>query len=446
MIPAPFARWLSARPRSFRHGAHPDPHKDVTSGLAIEHMPLAPKYILPLSQHAGAPSKPCVRVGERVRAGQCIAESDGFHSVALHAPVAGTVEGIALQPHPSGGLSTAIVLRTDFYADQQVEPLAECDLADHAAVVAQVQRAGIVGMGGAAYPAHEKLRLPLGKRVDVVILNGAECEPYLTSDHRTMLEHADAVVRGLTLIMRVLGAVQGKIGVEVNKEDAIAALRSQIADDPRMTVVPLDVKYPEGAKQMMIEAVTGARVPLGGRSTDIHVTIHNVASSAGIYDACVRRMPVTERVITVTGPGVRRPANVLAKVGTRLADLLAHCGGLTDAASTVIVGGAMMGQAQVSLDAPVVKATTGVLVLEEPPSRRQEEPCIRCGKCLDACAMFLNPTRLATLTRSGNVAGLKQQNVKACFECGSCAFVCPSHIPLTELIRTGKTLVRKERL
>ncbi|MFM2416465.1 MAG: electron transport complex subunit RsxC [Pseudomonadota bacterium] len=445
MIPAPIARWLSARPRSFQHGAHPDPHKDMTSGLAIEHMPLVDSYVLPLSQHAGAPSKACVHVGERVRAGQCVAEADGFHSVALHAPVSGTVEAIALRPHPSGGLSNAIVLRTDFFADHRVEHLPECDLSDHAAIVAQVQRGGVVGMGGAAYPAHEKLRLSTGKRVDVVILNGAECEPYLTSDHRTMLEHPDAVVQGLTLIMRVLGAVQGKIGVEVNKADAIAALHAHIADDPRMAVVPLQVKYPEGAKQMMIEAVTGARVPLGGRSTDIHVTIHNVASSAGIFDACVRRVPVTERVITVTGPGVRRPANVLAKVGTRLADLLAHCGGLTDAASTVILGGAMMGQAQVSLDAPVVKATTGVLVLEEPPSRTHEAPCIRCGKCLDACAMFLNPTRLAALTRSGNVAGLTQQNVKACFECGSCAFVCPSHIPLTELIRTGKMLVRKER-
>ncbi len=455
--------WLRRNgPRSFRHGIHPDPHKEATGGLAVEHMPLVERYVLPLSQHAGAPSVPRVRPGQEVRRGECLADPDGQRSVALHAPASGRVRAIELSPHPSGGLSPAIILETNFYADQSVQcapaypgepgtrelwnrrasdpPTTE---EERAAALRQVQRAGVVGMGGAAYPAHAKLRLPPGKRVDTVVLNGAECEPYLTADHRLMVERSAAVILGLRLLVALLGARRGSIGVEVNKPDAIEALSRACRGDDRLEVVPLGVEYPEGAKQMLIEAVTGARVPLGGRSVDIHVTIHNVASAAAIYDACASGRPAVERIVTVTGAGVRRPANVLVPIGTPMNDLVAHCGGLTEGTRSVVVGGAMMGQTQASLAVPVTKAVSGLLALTEGARPIAEEPCIRCGSCLEACPMFLNPAQLALLTRGGRSEALREANVGACFECGSCAFVCPSHIPLTDLIRTGKSLARK---
>ncbi|MDD9947051.1 MAG: electron transport complex subunit RsxC [Myxococcales bacterium] len=438
-----FSKWLRQRPRGFRHGTHPEAHKDTTSGLPIEHMPMVAEYSLHLAQHAGAPSRPCVGPGERVRRGQTIAEPDGFRSVALHAPVAGTIRAIEPRLHPAGGLSPALILRTDFLADQSTMAATVPEPGDRDGTLAAIQRAGVVGLGGAAYPAHAKMRIPKDKRVDVVILNGAECEPYLTADHRVMLERAGAVVGGLTVIMELVGAERGTIGVEVNKPDAIDALSRACRGDPRMQVVPLSVKYPEGAKQMLIKAVTGQRVPLGGRSFDTHVTIHNVGTAAALYDACTAGLPMIDRVVTVTGPEIVRPANVRVSIGTPVSALLEHCGGLRPAARRLVMGGGMMGHSQVSLEVPTVKAFGGVLALPGTAQRTPEAPCIRCGKCLDACAMFLNPARLATLSRAGDVEGLKQANVQACFECGSCAFVCPSYLPLTELIRTGKVLARR---
>jgi electron transport complex protein RnfC len=430
-------------PRSFRHGTHPDPHKDTTSGLKVEHLELQPEYVLPLSQHAGTPSRPCVEPGTRVRRGQRIAEPDGFRSVALHSPVAGTVGKVEQRSHPGGGLAPALVVQTDFYADQEV--LAEPPLRDPDAeqLLERIQGAGVVGMGGAVYPAHAKLRLPEGKRVDVVILNGAECEPYLTADHRLMVERADAVIGGLRIIMCLTGAKQGRIGVETNKPDAIEALERAITSDLDAEVISVAVKYPEGAKQMLIETLTGLRVPLRGRSVDMHVTIHNVASAAAIYDACHDGHPVIERVVTVTGPGIKRPANVLTPIGTPLSALIDHCGGLLPEARAVVLGGAMMGQTQVDFDVPVLKGTAGALVLTSEAAMQEEMPCIRCGRCVEACPMFLNPTQLVALTRAGQVEALDAHDVSACFECGSCAYVCPSYIPLTEVIRSGKQLVRK---
>jgi electron transport complex protein RnfC len=441
---------LLGRPGSFRHGVHPIQGKDATRGLPIEHLPLLEEYVLPLSQAAGAPPKPIVAAGQTVARGQVIAEPDGWVSVALHAPVAGTVKGIEMRPHPDGGLSPAIVIRTDLYADQTIELLPETpdllsDAADRHAALERIQLGGVVGMGGAAYPAHAKLAVPQGKYVETVLLNGAECEPYLTSDHRIMVERTREVLRGLRIFMHLTGAQQGRIGIETNKPDAIAAFEALLEGDPSVKVVPLTVKYPEGAKQMMIEAITGLRVPLGGRSVDQHVTIHNVGTSAALADVFDRRLPVLDRVVTVTGPGVRRPTNVRAPIGTPLSALLEHAGGLLPEARQVVVGGAMMGQSQASLDAPVLKGMTGLLAMVDPPRVHEEEPCIRCGRCVDACPMLLDPALLARLTRAGRTEELAAHYVRACFECGSCAFACPSHIPLTNLMRVGKTLVRKAK-
>lgn len=439
---------LLRRPGTFRHGVHPLEGKSATSAMPIEHLPLLPHYVLSLTRSGGAAPKPVVVSGQAVARGEPVAEPDGWVSVALHSPVAGIVKGIEMRPHPAGGLSPAIVIETDFYADQTIRALPESrdllsDPADRDAALARIQQGGVVGMGGAAYPAHAKLRIPEGKRVDSVLLNGAECEPYLTADHRTMVERTDAVLRGLRILMHLTGAERGIIGVEVNKPDAIGAFEERLQGDPTVKVMPLAVKYPEGAKQMMIEATTGLRVPVGGRSIDQHVTIHNVGTAVALADVFDRGLPVIDRVVTVTGPGVRRPTNVQAPIGTPLSALIDHADGLLPEARQVIVGGAMMGQSQASLDAPVLKGMTGLLVMVEPSRMHEEAPCIRCGRCVEACPMFLDPALLARLTRAGRAEDLAEHHVRACFECGSCAFACPSHIPLTNLMRIGKTLVRK---
>ena len=431
---------------TFRHGVHPEENKDATNALRIERMPFVEQYVLPLSQHIGAPSKPVVEPGQKVVRGELIAEPGGFVSVALHAPVTGTVEAIELRPHPSGTAQPAIVLRTDAFADQKYPEAAPItDLDDVDELVRRVQNAGIVGLGGAAFPAHVKVKIPEGKKVSDVILNGCECEPYLTCDHRVMVERAEAVLRGLHLLMDIAGAERGWVGIELNKPDAIEAMERLTADDPRVRVVGVQVKYPEGAEKMLIEAVIGHRVPVGRLPIDMGVVVNNVGTSAALADLFDHGRPLIERVVTVTGPGIRRPANVMVPIGTPLAALVEHCGGLKPETKQLVLGGPMMGNAQANLDVPVMKGTSGVLALVDPWVDAEEEPCIRCGRCLEACAMFLNPSRLAMLSRAERVDDLVRQHVTACFECASCSYVCPSHIPLVQLIRVGKTLVRREQ-
>jgi len=430
---------------SFRHGVHPDERKQATCRLVVEHMPFADEYVLPLSQHIGAPAKPVVTPGERVVRGQTVAEPGGFVSTALHAPVTGTVSSIELRPHPTGTQKPAIVIRTDAL-DSQRHVLAAAKLgsgASAAELVDRVQASGIVGLGGAAFPAHVKLKVPDGKHVRFAILNGCECEPYLTCDDRIMVERPEAVRRGLRLIMRLTGAEHGYVGIENNKPSAIDAMRAVTAEDADLTVVPVAVKYPEGAEKMLIDAILHMEVPTGKIPLDLDIVVNNVGTAAAITDAVDSGRPLVDRVVTVTGPGIRRPANVLVPIGTPLASLIDHCGGLRPEARQVILGGPMMGTAQKNLDVPITKGTSGVLVLTHEAPIVEEEPCIRCGRCLAACPMFLNPSRFALLARAERVEGLIAQHVNSCFECASCSYSCPSHIPLVHLIRVGKALVRE---
>ncbi|MBK8999701.1 MAG: electron transport complex subunit RsxC [Myxococcales bacterium] len=431
--------------RTFRHGVHPDENKEATCAAAIERMPFVDEYLLPLSQHIGAPSKPLVRAGQKVERGQVIAESAGFVSTHLHAPVTGTVKAIELRLAPSGKRVETVVITADAYATQKVTPLEVPDpaKADAEALISAIQRGGLVGLGGAAFPTHVKLKVPKGKRVQFVMLNGCECEPYLTCDHRVMSERAADVKRGLDLIMLVTGAERAYIGIERNKPDAIAALEKQV-DAERVSVVGLQVKYPQGAEKMMIEAILKKEVPAGGLPLDLEIVVQNVGTAAALADLFDRGQPLIERAVTVTGPGVRRPANVMVPIGTPVKEVLSHCGGLLPEAKQVILGGPMMGNAQKSLDVPVTKGTSGILVLTRLAKTAPEEPCIRCGRCLEACPMFLNPSRLAQLSRAELTDELKEQHVLDCFECASCSFSCPSHIPLVQLIRVGKGLVRQK--
>ena len=430
---------------TFRHGVHPEESKDATRALPIERMPFVDEYVLPLSMHTGAPATPIVAPGERVVRGQRIAEPAGYISTAIHAPVTGTVVGVESRFHPNGRRSPAIVIRTDRFASQTYEPRTMPDwhgMADPD-LVRLVQQSGLVGLGGAAFPSHVKLSVPEGKRARFVILNGCECEPYLTCDHRVMVERPDAVLRGLRILMERVHAERGYVGIEVNKPDAIAALREAAAGMPDVEVFGLQVKYPQGAEKMLIEAVFRKELPGGKLPIDLETVVNNVGTSAALADFLETGLPLIERVVTVTGPGIRRPANVLVPIGTPLRALIEWCGGMLPTARQVILGGPMMGQAMKTLDAPVVKGTSGVLVLDREVEIPQEDACIRCGRCLEACPVYLNPSRLAVLVRHEQAEGLQKLHMMDCMECASCSFSCPSHIPLVQLMRMGKALVRQ---
>jgi len=435
-----------ARAATFRHGVHPDDHKDLTRDLRVERMPFVREYVLPLSQHTGAPSRPLVGPGMRVKRGQMIAAPDGFISTALHAPVTGTVSAIELRPHPNGRQMPAIVLEIDPFDSQRLDLPPPPDPTDLSAeeIVRRVQEAGLVGLGGAAFPSHVKLQVPEGKHARFVILNGCECEPYLTCDHRVMVERASEVVRGLRTIMRLVGAARGYVGIENNKPDAVESIRAAAGGDGTITVVPLEVKYPQGAEKFLIDAIFHREVPSGKLPIDLEVVVHNIGTAVALTDLLEEGKPLIERVVTVSGDGVRRPANLMVPVGTPLGSVLDHCGGLHPATRQVILGGPMMGLAQKNLDAPILKGASGLLALRQPAEAFHEDACIRCGRCLEACPMFLNPSRLAALARHDETAELASHHVLDCCECASCSFVCPSNIPLVQWMRVGKAMVRQE--
>jgi len=432
--------------RTFRHGVRPAEHKKLTHELAIERMPFVREYVLPLSQHIGAASKPLVEKGQRVRRGEQIAAPDGFLSTALHAPATGWVRGIEHRLHPNGKLMPAVVLEADPFDSQRLSHVEAIDVAALSAeeMVARVQNGGLVGLGGAAFPSHVKFRIPEDRPIRHVVINGCECEPYLTCDHRLMLERPGAVVRGTQMIMSHVGAARGTIGIEENKPDAIAALRAVVP--PEIDVVPLRVKYPQGAEKLLIDAIFGEQVPAGGLPLDLRLLVNNVATTVALADLFDHGIPLIERVVTITGPAVTRPRNLRVPLGTPLSAVIEHCGGLRAGVRQVVLGGPMMGMAQKSLEVPIVKGSSGVLCLDRAaPLPARELPCIRCGRCLEACPMLLNPARLAQLARAERVEELEALRLSSCFECAACSFVCPSRIPLVQWMRMGKALLRSRK-
>jgi electron transport complex protein RnfC len=437
---------LAALASSFRHGVHPHEHKD-TADLPLERMPFVDRYLLPLSQHTGAPCRPVVKPGQQVRRGQVIAAPGGFVSTTLHSPVTGRVLAIASRRHPSGQMVEAIEIEADPYSMQRLDGH---DAVDWRALsldefIDQVQRAGLVGLGGAAFPTHVKYKLPEGRRCQRLVINGCECEPYLTCDHRTMVEMPEAVVRGAEIVAATLGADEIAIGVELNKPDAIEALEAAIPDRLKIDVVPLKVKYPQGAEKMLIKALFGQEVPAGKFPIDLDIVVNNVASMAALADWFDRGQPLIERPMTVAGPGVERPSNLIVPVGTPVRAVLQHCG-LSDDTRQVILGGPMMGTPLASLDVPVLKGTSGILAFtDQVISHPAEYSCLRCGRCLDACGNFLNPARLARLAQAGRWEDLEESYVMDCMECGACTYACPSAVPVVHLIRAAKAAIRHRK-
>jgi electron transport complex protein RnfC len=434
--------------KTFRHGIHPPEAKDETSGLAIRQFPFAPLLVVPLVQHLGKASIPVVREGEPVVRGQRIARADGFMSVAMHAPVSGTVRKIALAPAINGRMVPAVYLEPQRGSTQEVADGEPCLLekATPEEIIRAIQEAGIVGLGGAAFPTHVKLKIPDGKFVDTLIINGAECEPYLTTDHRVMLEQRDDIFTGIRYLLRVSGAQRVLIAVESNKDDAAAHLREGLPADLPASVEVLPVKYPQGAEKMLIRALLDREVPSGGLPLDVHALCVNVATTAEIGRLLPHGRGIQERVVTVTGPAVKHKGNYRIPIGTPLRFLLTQAGVEADV-SRVFLGGPMMGAAASSLDIPLTKGTSGVVAFNETEAERTHRalyPCIRCGYCVDACPMLLDPSQLGLLARNEEHERMAGEfHLMDCFECGCCAFVCPSHIPLVQHFRVAKAAVRK---
>ena len=431
---------------AFRHGVHPPELKELTERVAIRRLPYPDEVVLPLSQHAGKPAKLVARVGDRVERGDLLAAADGFVSSPVHASAAGTVADVGLWPHPDGSYQPAVRIRVEKYSPQAIRPriIPRWHDLTPAQIVTAVQDAGVVGLGGAAFPAHVKLAPPQDVSIDTLLVNGCECEPYLTTDHRTMAEFPERVHLGLRIMMRALGVSRALIGVEQNKPDAIDALRRTLPTDITVTVIPLRVRYPQGAEKMLIKALLDREVPSGKLPMHVGVIVQNVASVAIIAEVFETGLPLVERIVTVTGHGVRQPSNLIVPVGTKLCDLLAACGGLSADAREVVFGGPMMGTAVAELETPITKGTTGVVVLTAADCKPEASyPCIRCGRCLDACPMFLNPQLLGSLARAGRYAEMVEAHLNDCMLCGCCSYACPSNLPLSQLFRAAKAAVRK---
>ncbi len=433
--------------RTFTGGVHPHEGKRATETKPISEIPAPELVIIPLSQHTGAPAKPIVKPGDQVKIGTKIAEADGFISVPAHSSVSGKVKAIADYSHPLGRRLPAVAIENDG-KDDWIDLARWSDLTDGApqAVRDAVKEAGIVGLGGAAFPTHVKLSPPEGKNIDTVILNGAECEPYLTADHRLMLEYSEEILVGFQVIMRVVEAQRAFVGIERNKPDAIRVLTEKVISREGMEVAALKVKYPQGAEKQLIKAITGREVPCGGLPMDIGCLVQNVGTALAMFEALKFGRPLVSRVLTLSGSAAKNPGNFRVRIGTPFSHIIACAGGAADGCGKILMGGPMMGIAQHTDEVPVVKGTSGILLLGESEVLRDEPgPCLRCGRCVDHCPMRLVPNEIARLVEKGNLELAEEYGVFDCMECGVCAFVCPSKIRHVHLMKQGKAEILARR-
>lgn len=429
-------------------GIHPPEHKEISEHLPIERMPIPAEVDILLQQHFGAPCSPLVKKKDTVNEGDVIGAVSAGLGASVHASVTGTVKNIGTSPHPTSVKASSITIQTDTEAQPRTYGLSDWKNMSRDEIISRIKEAGIVGIGGAGFPTHVKLAPPPAAKVDTLVLNGAECEPYLTTDHRLMLESPGDVVGGASIILKVLGIKECKIGIEANKPDAIDAMEKAVkeasSNGQRISVVPLKVKYPQGSEKQLIQSLTGRRVPGFGLPFDVSVIVQNVGTAKAVHDAVCLAKPLYEKVVTVSGKGISRPANLLVRIGTRLRDIVEYLGGTKNGLAKVVMGGPMMGFAIPTLDVPVMKTTSGVLFLtEDEIDLSPHGHCIRCGWCLDACPMGLSPNEIGIYVEAGRAEDTSQFGLFECFECGCCAFVCPARRPLVQFIRLAKMKAKK---
>jgi len=433
-------------------GVHVDDRK-YSHDSPIEALPAPKTVVLPMSQHIGAPAKAIVEKGQNVKMGQLIAEKSGFISAAVLSSVSGIVKAIENRMTPGGFMQKCVIIENDF-KDERAEAVGSnwaspdaVETVDISKVVSMVEKAGIVGMGGAAFPTAVKLAPPPDVKIDTVILNGVECEPYLTADARIMVEKPAIIVAGLAILMKLFSKncpVKGYIGIEANKPDAIARISAEAKNYKDIEVVPLALKYPQGGEKQLVNALSGRVVPSGKLPSSVGCVVQNVATAAAIYDVCVNNKPLVERVVTVTGRGVKKPKNILVRLGTSFTELIDFCGGLTDDSAMLICGGPMMGKALQTSEVPVTKGVSGILILNRDEANLfEEETCIRCGRCIDVCPMGLHPGMINKLVEVNDYSKLEEYGILDCIECGSCNYVCAGHGRLVQKIKIGKARVQE---
>ncbi|MFH1996558.1 MAG: electron transport complex subunit RsxC [Candidatus Omnitrophota bacterium] len=444
--------------KGFRGGVHPSGMKTRTSGKEIIRLSLPKKVTLPLVQHIGVPCKPTVKAGDMVKAGDRIGAADAFITSPVHASISGKILTIADLPHPVLGKCASVVIeRTEDAGDDPVglpsDKSRSIENISKEKLLEAVRSAGIVGMGGAAFPTHVKLSPPKNKPIDIVILNGAECEPYLTCDYRLMMERAGEVLQGLAAFAKILAPERVIIAVEDNKVSAAAVMERAIADhrpqtaDFRPEIIILKTKYPQGAEKQLIKSAVNRVVPAGGLPMDVGCVVQNVGTALAVYEAVCLDKPLIERCVTVTGPCIKEPKNLLVRLGTPLQELIDECGGFSKDPKKIIFGGPMMGIAQYTRDLPIIKGTSGILVLSDDEMKRaQETACIRCGRCFDHCPMNLMPASLMNYVKKERYDDAAASGIAACIECGACAYGCPAAIPLVDYMKLGKAeLVVKKK-
>lgn len=430
-------------------GVHPKENK-LSADQPIKAAELPQIAVFPLGQHIGAPAKAIVKKGDKVKVGQMIAEAGGFVSAPIFSSVSGTVLKVATCVDASGYDKPAIYITVE--GDEWMPEIDRSDtlvtIEDRPNLTAQeivekVKNAGIVGMGGATFPCHVKLSPPPGSKPECVIINAVECEPYLTADHRLMLEHSDEIIVGTQLLMKAVGVEKGYIAIENNKPDAIQVMQLKAMAVHNIDVIPLQVKYPQGGEKQLIDAVIRRQVPAPpALPVSVGAIIQNVGTAFAVYQAVMKNKPLFERIVTVTGKSLAYPSNFLVRMGTPMRQLIDACGGLPEDTGKVIGGGPMMGKALANIDVPICKGSSGVLIMREEESHRKAaDPCIRCAKCVSACPMGLEPYLLSACAEQENWEKMEKEWVTSCIECGSCQFTCPAHRPLLDLIRLGKTTV-----
>lgn len=431
-------------------GIHPQENK-ITAKNEIKRMAVPKVVYVPVAQHIGIPAEIIVERKEKVKMGQVIAKSGGYVSSNIHSPIAGTVTKIDKIIDASGYKKQCIVIRTDTkdtsnYEEKQYPLKTKIELQPKE-ILQQITNCGIVGLGGATFPTHIKLNINEDKKIDCLIINGVECEPYLTADHRLMLEKAEEIIIGIKILMFALHINKAVIGIENNKINAINNFKFLTKQDNTIKVASLEVKYPQGSEKQLIKSILKREVPKNGLPLDVGVIVHNVGTIFAIYEAIQHNKPLIERVVTVTGKKLENPSNFWVKIGTPIKDLIEEVGGLPEGTRKIINGGPMMGKAVKNVDIPITKGTSGILILsEEESSRHRAENCIRCGECIYVCPMGLEPHLLMNLCEMALHERAFNEDVMTCIECGSCSYVCPSHRPLLDYIRFGKNRIKKLEL